>query len=785
MNEIISGGIKINDSSIVHNSAVRRYREPLGAVGTGTKVELRLFIDNINYTDAKLVVHWPDGVQVEYGLAEGAGNCGITNDRALRDAHEIENCGNTNTAAQEVESVASAGKGVGDIGNYSNSNDAGTEADRRAREVGYSINGNNCAGTEDRASTGNYSISNNITQHADTHGKPRDRNYANAESNLLKVEIDAPMEEGVIWYWFRVELTCGGSVYYGADFGGCAGAGKVYHNPPPAFQLTVYKEDFRTPDWAKGAICYQIFPDRYKCSSRARAERGLAVHHAAGRTGMRLHEKWNEQPDYLPVQGRENYEPLDFFGGDLAGIKEDLSRLASLGVGLIYLNPIFEAASNHRYDTGDYLRVDPLLGDEKDFSALVDAARELGIRVILDGVFSHTGDDSVYFNKYGRYDNLGAYRSKDSPYFPWYRFSEYPDKYDSWWGFGTLPEVNETEPTWIDFVIENKNSVLNTWLARGAAGYRLDVADELPDETIARMRAAIKSTNPESFLVGEVWEDATIKQSYNIPRKYALGRGLDSVMNYPLMRAITDYLLGHMDSFALKRFLVSQNQNYPREMYFALMNLLSSHDVARVRSALALGTDARDMTREEQAVLELTDEQRERGAALQRLAAAVQFAVPGMPTVYYGDEVGMTGLLDPFNRCTFVREDPGFEEFYRRLAELRRARPAFTVGSALFYATDGNVLGVLRHTMCGTDAFGNLAKKSAVLTLVNPHSESRRIAIDLAEEKECMSSADIDAFHNANWTSARSLITDAEGPIREGLLEIEIKPYGVEVCDLT
>jgi glycosidase len=654
-------------------------------------VELRLFIDNINYTNAKLVVFWPDGAQVEYDLRENE-----------------------------------------------TSKDAMT------------------------------STENNVNQ----------------ENDLLRAEIEIPITEGVIWYWFRVELIGGGSVYCGAEFGGCAGAGKVYHNPPPAFQLTVYDEDFRTPDWTKGVVCYQIFPDRYKCGSRENAERGLSAHHAVGRMEMRLHDRWDEQPDYLPVQGREHYEPLDFFGGDLVGIKEDLSRLKSLGVGLIYLNPIFEAASNHRYNTGDYLRLDPMLGNEEDFSDLVTAAKELGIRVILDGVFSHTGDDSVYFNKFGRYEGLGAYQSKDSPYFPWYRFSDYPEQYDSWWGFGTLPEVNETDPSWIDFVIDNENSVLNTWLDRGASGYRLDVADELPDETIARMRTAIKSTDPESFLIGEVWEDATTKQSYNIPRNYALGHGLDSVMNYPLLNAITDYLLGHIDSFVLKRFLVSQNQNYPREMYFALMNLLSSHDVARIRSVLASGVDVRNMTREEQAMFELTDEQRERGAALQRLAAAVQFAVPGMPTVYYGDEVGMTGLLDPFNRRTFVKEDPSFEEFYRRLAELRRARPVFTVGSALFYATDGNMLGVLRHTLRGADAFGNPMDKSAVLTLVNPHPESRRIAIDLTEEKECMSSDDIDAFHNANWRLARSLITGAEVGIRDRLLEIEIDPYGVEVCEL-
>lgn len=691
MNEIISGGTVINDSSIVHNSALAKYREPLGAVSAGARVTLRLFVGGpkrVSYADIRLIVLQPDGTQREYAL----------------------------------DAVAYEG---------------GTKP-------------------------------------------PQFR------ETMLSAEIETA-EEGVLWYWFRAELIGGGCVYYGAEYGGCAGAGRVYPNEPPAFQLTVSAAGFHTPEWAKGAVCYQIFPDRYRRGSRENAGRGLAAHHAMGRSGMRLHETWDELPDYLPAPGAEHYEPLDFFGGDLAGITEDLPRLAQLGVSLIYLNPIFEAASNHRYNTGDYLRIDPMLGSEDDFAALVRAAGELGIRVILDGVFSHTGDDSVYFNKYGRYEGVGAYQSKDSPYYPWYRFRDYPDAYESWWGFGTLPEVNETEPSWIDFIIEGEGSVLRTWIAKGAAGYRLDVADELPDETIMKMRAAVKSADAEAFLLGEVWEDATTKQSYHLPRKYALGRGLDSVMNYPLARALTTFLLGEMDSFAFKKFLVSQNQNYPREMYYALMNLLSSHDVARARTALGCDAASMDecrMTREEQAVFVMSGEQRERGAALQRLAAAVQFALPGMPSIYYGDEVGMTGLLDPFNRKPFAAEDPGFEDVYRRLAELRRAHPVFTKGQALFYATNGNVLGIMRHTIQGRDAFGGPAKPEAVLTLVNPTEARHTIAIDLMTDKECESRECLDAFRNAGWTHAVSLLTGRETAISGGLLVLDIEPLGSEICEL-
>ena len=164
--------------------------------------------------------------------------------------------------------------------------------------------------------------------------------------------------------------------------------------------------------------------------------------------------------------------------------------------------------------------------------------------MILDGVYSHTGDDSVYFNRYGRYDSIGAYQSKASPYYSWYRFTDYPNEYKCWWGFQTLPEVCETEPEWIDFVIEGEQSVFSTWLAHGADGFRLDVADELPDETIERMRVSLKREAPDNFLLGEVWEDATTKQSYGKLRTYALGKGLDSVMNYPFAGAVTEFLQG-------------------------------------------------------------------------------------------------------------------------------------------------------------------------------------------------------------------------------------------------
>ncbi|MDR2157156.1 MAG: glycoside hydrolase family 13 protein [Clostridiales Family XIII bacterium] len=601
---------------------------------------------------------------------------------------------------------------------------------------------------------------------------------------MLRAAFTVPDRPCVVWYWFIVGLPGGNTVYYGAEAGNNSGIGKIFPGAPPAFQITVFDTNFVTPAWVKSAVMYQIFPDRFKRSAADRAKDGLAYHLAKGRSGMWLHSQWDELPAYLPAEGRQYYEPLDFFGGDLKGITEELPRLKDLGISLIYLNPIFEAASNHRYNTADYLKIDPILGTEEDFDELVREAGKVGIRIVLDGVFSHTGDDSVYFNRYGRYEGLGAYQSKESPYYRWYKFSAFPDRYAAWWGFDTLPEVDESRRDWLDFIIEHEDSVFNTWLNRGAAGFRLDVADELPDDTIEKMRAVMKRNNEDSFLLGEVWEDATTKQSYNVARQYALGRGLDSVMNYPFAEHTAAFLLGRMDAFAYRRFLVSQHQNYPKEMYFALMNLLSSHDIARIRTVLATGIDVRNVPREDQARFAVTEEQERRGAALQRIAATIQFALPGIPAVYYGDEVGMNGLLDPFNRKPYEVRDESMEVFYRKLARIRNENPVMRTGNALFYSTNGNVIAILRFILGGRDAFGNPADDRMILTACNPSERPHRIVIDLRAEKECLTNEHWEIFRSMEWRRAVGLTNQTDGDIKGGLLDISLPPSGAEMYEL-
>ncbi|MBQ9857529.1 MAG: glycoside hydrolase family 13 protein, partial [Oscillospiraceae bacterium] len=422
---------------------------------------------------------------------------------------------------------------------------------------------------------------------------------------------------------------------------------------------------------------------------------------------------------YQPRPFEKAYSPDDFYGGTLKGIEEKLPYLKQLGISCIYLNPIVEARSNHRYDASDYLKVDPILGSNEDFSRLCRTAEAMGIRIMLDGVFSHTGADSIYFNRHGNYPGRGACQSKESEFYPWYDFSSYPDKYRSWWGFEDLPEVNELNEQWQDFVISGENSVVKSWLRNGAAGWRLDVADELPDEVLALIRSYAKAEKPDAPILGEVWEDAVIKESYGGRRNYALGYSLDSVMNYPFRNAALDFCHWRIDAYQLRDFLISQQMNYPKPMYYSLMNLLGSHDTDRVRSALATDIVLRSISREDQLRVPFSEEALERANELEKLCAVMQFSIPGVPSVYYGDEQGMCGVNDPFNRMPFKESDSELHKFYTELAGTRNSAPALSVGEACFMAYSRDILMVLRYVNEGKDVFGEECENAAYLAIIN------------------------------------------------------------------
>ena len=466
---------------------------------------------------------------------------------------------------------------------------------------------------------------------------------------------------GVFWYQFLVE-TSQGILYCGNQEDMLGGACTLRNTPDYRFsyRVNVIDESFAVPDWAQGAVMYQIFPDRF---FRARGTGDI--------TDRRMHENWDENPEYLPDPEKGYYAADDFFGGNLKGIQEKLPYLKSLHVEVLYLNPIFQAYSNHRYDTGDYEKIDPLLGTNQEFEELCDAAKEQGIRVLLDGVFSHTGSNSRYFNREGNYPETGAYQSRNSAYYPWYEFFEFPNRYDCWWGIWSLPCVREMTPSYLNYILLSENSIVRRWLQSGAAGWRLDVADELPDEFIKLLRRCAKEEKSDALILGEVWEDAADKISYDKRREFLFGRELDSVMNYPLREAIIGLLTGEISAENFCRRILSLRENYPKQTFYCLMNFLSTHDVERITTRLA--GDTRMLSRQEKANYMVSGHALIRAKALHKLAALILYALPGMPCIYYGDEAGLQGCTDPFNRGTYPwgKEDAELLAWYRALGEMR------------------------------------------------------------------------------------------------------------------
>ena len=435
------------------------------------------------------------------------------------------------------------------------------------------------------------------------------------------------------------------------------------------WQVSCVPAEYRVPRGAPGAVIYQVFPDRFYKSGEC---------DLTGKLGpYSVHADWNESPDYLPDRTGE-IKNNDFFGGNLRGICEKLPQIRELGVEYLYLNPIFMAYSNHRYDTCDYKRVDPMLGTEEDFRALCDCAHAMGMRVILDGVFSHTGSDSIYFDVHRRFGG-GAVEGERSKYYPWFDFIHFPDRYNCWWGIRTLPCVKKLEPSYMDYIINDEDSVIAHWLNLGADGFRLDVVDELPTPFLRALRRRLRELNPESLLIGEVWEDASNKIAYDVRRTYFTEAELDSVMNYPWRTAILRYCAGADDGTGLCSAIETLKENYPPEVLLCVMNSLSTHDTAR---ALTWLVDPFHGTRAEKAERRLDPEQRRLGLQRLRMAMALQFVLPGMPCIYYGDEAGMEGYEDPFNRKTYPwgAEDPTLKAFVTRLGNLRKGSEPLRLG---------------------------------------------------------------------------------------------------------
>lgn len=508
--------------------------------------------------------------------------------------------------------------------------------------------------------------------------------------------LHTPSTPSILWYDFVIRTANGETLYYGNAHDQMGGQGETYQTQPPSFQITVYDPAFMPPDFLRKGLMYQIFPDRFCRTALPESDR----------TDVILHKNWNELPLVSPDPRSGDNQAFDFFGGSLSGIREKLPYLKELGVTVLYLNPIFKARSNHRYDTGDYMQIDPLLGTQDDLTRLCGEAEALGIRVLLDGVFSHTGEDSLYFNRYGSYDSVGAYQSKASPYYSWYTFRRFPDDYACWWNIPTLPELNKRDPTYLAFMM-GEEGVARHWLRCGTSGWRLDVADELPVSFLRLLRKAVKQENKDAVLLGEVWEDASHKVAYGEMRSYCLGDTVDSVMNYPLREAVIRFLTGVSSAEQLMRLIRSQQENYPAPFFYSLMNLMGSHDRARILNVLC-DHEFTSVAHKDRGRMRLPPEARALAVSRFKKMLSLYMALPGMPALFYGDEAGVEGAADPFCRAPFPwgNIDPALYDAVRSAFRLRKSRPVLQTGFLDIAVEGSETIVITRYFKDGRDVFG-------------------------------------------------------------------------------
>lgn len=425
-------------------------------------------------------------------------------------------------------------------------------------------------------------------------------------------------------------------------------------------QITVYESDLSVPEWFLNTVIYQVFPDRfYKAADRD----------ALSKKNSFLYANWDDLPMYVKNEDG-TIKRWEFYGGNLKGITEKLDYIRRLGVDTIYLNPIFEAQSNHRYDTADFMKVDGLLGGNAAFDLLLRESGRKKIRVILDGVFNHTGRNSKYFN------------SSDPQYQDWYTVRE-DGSYDCWWGVADLPAVNKSSQSYIDFIAGNKDSVVRYWSRKGVAGWRLDVADELPDSFIRKIRAAAAAEIPDTVIIGEVWEDASNKISYGERKTYFTKRELHTHTNYVFRNTILSFLDGSLSASGAVRIFETIRENYPTHNFFAQVNMTGSHDVERLMTAM----------------LRIVNGDRRLARDLVKCFSLIQFSSPGVPLIYYGDETCLEGGEDPDNRRTYPweRQDSEMIGWFAGLSLLRKEKRELVKGDAAYYASaEENVFAVLR-----------------------------------------------------------------------------------------
>lgn len=496
---------------------------------------------------------------------------------------------------------------------------------------------------------------------------------------------------GLYFFNFEINAQCG-KVY-----GICDGTDiKISDSPTERlFQLSVSDFKYSVSEPLLGGIIYHIFVDRFNRGGEVKLKNDVI-----------MDEDWRVIPEFPAYPGaplKNNH----FYGGTLWGVIDKLDYISSLGVTSIYLSPIFDAASNHKYDTADYKTVDSMFGGDEALATLISKAREYGISIILDGVFNHTGSDSIYFNRYGNYDSVGAYQSEKSEYYTWYDFQAHPDKYTCWWGIDILPRIHPDKPECRSYFV-GEDGVIAKYADMGIAGFRLDVVDELSDSFISDIKAILNKYNKQSVLYGEVWEDASNKIAYDVRKKYYLGSELDGVMNYPVRKGIIEFLT-NSNSSELRYALTDVTNNAPKRVRDMQMNLLGTHDTIRILTALG---GEKSQGRSNGYLSKKRMDDLERGIAKRRLRMAytILATLPGIPTLFYGDEAGLEGYHDPFNRMPYPwgKEDVKLIDYYRKVGKMRKEYTVYKDGDFNLIYLENDLL-----------IFERTDEKMAFVTVVN------------------------------------------------------------------
>lgn len=510
------------------------------------------------------------------------------------------------------------------------------------------------------------------------------KEYLNNGEFKYSAEIDTSDALGILEYYF-ILIDGYDRLYYGNNDEHLGGIGQIYTYNPVPYQITVYKKTYM-PKWYKEGVIYQILIDRF-CNGN---ENNIIN---SPKENSFIYGRWDDSPMYI----KDNFGRMarwDFYGGNLKGIIKKLDYIKSLGANIIQLSPVFRSPSCHKYDTADYEIIDEMFGTNDEFRELCEIAESKGVKIILDAVFGYTSSDSKYFNKHGNYDEIGAYNSPNSKYHNWYKFIRYPYQYESWWGIWERPSVNSMYKGYVDYIIENKNSIIEKWMNLGASGWKLNIIDELPDEFIELIRRRIQEISNEAVLLGDIWEDASNKISYSKRRRYLQGEEVHAATNYPLRESLINFTKGYIGADRFKQRIMSLYENYPRESFYGNINIIGTNDTERILTVL--------------------DENIE----LMRLLVVIQFTLPGVPLICYGDEAGVKGGKEPDNRKSYPwgKENEELIKFYQKIIGIRNSEIALKKGELNIFEVDSEVL-----------AFERSYENERIIVLVNVSKEMKLI----------------------------------------------------------